>query len=75
MVLSFKAAVGNVTYVPDEDCIVWHLKQFYGNREYMMRAQFNLPSITSEVGSALSPARAALTFKRFRARVCPSPSR
>ena len=46
---SFKAAVGTVTYVPDEDCVVWNLKQFYGNREYMMRAHFNLPSVSSEV--------------------------
>lgn len=45
---SFKASVGNVTYVPDEDCIVWHIKQFYGSREYLMRAQFSLPSITAE---------------------------
>ena len=45
---SFKASVGNVTYVPDEDCIVWHIKQFHGSREYLMRAQFSLPSITAD---------------------------
>eukprot|EP00501_MAST-03F_sp_TOSAG23-6_P001342 GSMAST32.ASY1.ANO1.1391.1 assembled CDS len=42
---SFKASVGTVTYVPDQDCIVWSIKQFYGSREYLMRAHFGLPSI------------------------------
>eukprot|EP00938_MAST-03A_sp_MAST-3A-sp1_P000603 g603.t1 len=48
----FKASVGTVTYVPDRDCIVWSIKQFYGGREYLMRAHFGLPSIksTSEEG-------------------------
>lgn len=52
---SFKAAVGTVVYMPDEDAIVWNLKQFYGNREYMMRAQFNLPSISSEEVTSVKP--------------------
>ncbi|MDC3321193.1 hypothetical protein OAV88_01185 [bacterium] len=43
----FKASVGTVTYVPDRDCIVWSIKQFYGGREYLMRAHFGLPSIKS----------------------------
>lgn len=44
----FKASVGTVTYVPDRDCIVWSIKQFYGGREYLMRAHFGLPSIKSK---------------------------
>ena len=44
----FKASVGNVTYVPDRDCIVWSIKQFYGGREFLMRAHFGLPSIKSK---------------------------
>lgn len=43
----FKAIVGTVTYVPDQDCIIWGIKQFYGGREYLMRARFGLPSIKS----------------------------
>jgi AP-1 complex subunit mu len=43
---SFKAAIGTVTYVPDKDAIVWSIKQFYGAREYLMRAHFGLPSTT-----------------------------
>merc|ERR1719460_3519797 len=45
---SFKSAVGNVTYLPDKDAIVWNIKQFNGAREYLMRAHFGLPSVSSE---------------------------
>lgn len=41
---SFKASIGTVTYMPDKDAVVWTIKQFYGVREYMMRAHFGLPS-------------------------------
>lgn len=42
---SFKSSVGNVTYLPDKDAVVWTIKQFHGGREYLMRAHFGLPSI------------------------------
>jgi len=45
---SFKASIGSVTYLPDKDAIVWSIKQFHGQREYLMRAHFGLPSIASE---------------------------
>jgi len=45
---SFKASIGSVTYFPDRDAIVWTIKQFAGNKEYLMRAHFGLPSIASE---------------------------
>lgn len=45
---SFKCSVGNVTYLPDRDVIVWNIKQFHGSREYIMRAHFGLPSISSD---------------------------
>jgi len=44
---SFKSSVGNVTYLPDKDSIVWNIKQFHGGREYLMRAHFGLPSISA----------------------------
>mmetsp|Transcript_26974 Transcript_26974/g.77799 ORF Transcript_26974/g.77799 Transcript_26974/m.77799 type:complete len:462 (+) Transcript_26974:31-1416(+) len=44
---SFKSSVGNVTYLPDRDCVVWTIKQFHGGREYLMRAHFGLPSISA----------------------------
>jgi AP-1 complex subunit mu len=42
---SFKSSIGSVTYVPDQDAIVWTIKQFNGSREYLMRAHFGLPSV------------------------------
>ena len=45
---SFKSSVGNVTYLPDKDTVVWTIKQFHGGREYLMRAHFGLPSISRE---------------------------
>lgn len=44
---SFKSSVGSVTYLPDQDAIVWTIKQFHGGREYLMRAHFGLPSISA----------------------------
>ena len=44
---SFKSSVGTVSYQPDQDAIVWSIKLFHGGREYLMRAHFGLPSITS----------------------------
>lgn len=44
---SFKSSVGNVTYLPDKDVVVWNIKQFHGGREYLMRAHFGLPSISA----------------------------
>mmetsp|Transcript_180 Transcript_180/g.367 ORF Transcript_180/g.367 Transcript_180/m.367 type:complete len:455 (-) Transcript_180:1800-3164(-) len=44
---SFKSSIGNVTYLPDKDAIVWNIKQFHGGREYLMRAHFGLPSISA----------------------------
>lgn len=32
----------------NQDAIVWSIKQFHGQREYLMRAHFGLPSISAE---------------------------
>jgi AP-1 complex subunit mu len=44
---SFKCSIGTVSYVPDQDALVWRIKQFHGGREYLMRAHFGLPSISA----------------------------
>ena len=44
---SFKSSMGTVTYLPDQDVVVWNIKQFHGGREYLMRAHFGLPSISA----------------------------
>lgn len=45
---SFKTTMGRVEYVPDRDAIIWRIKQFQGQKEFMMRAHFGLPSISGE---------------------------
>lgn len=45
---SFKCSIGTVTYVPDQDAVIWTIKQFGGTREYLMRAHFGLPSVDME---------------------------
>jgi len=45
---AFKTSIGKVDYVPDKDVFIWKIKQFQGQKEYLMRASFGLPSITSD---------------------------
>mmetsp|Transcript_6604 Transcript_6604/g.10901 ORF Transcript_6604/g.10901 Transcript_6604/m.10901 type:complete len:427 (-) Transcript_6604:268-1548(-) len=49
---SFKTSVGKVEYTPEESCFKWKIKQFPGQKQYMMRAHFGLPSIQSEESEA-----------------------
>lgn len=44
----FKCSIGYCSYEPQNDCALWTIKQFPGNREFMMRASFELPSIRDE---------------------------
>lgn len=63
---SFKANIGTVTYVPDKDAIVWSIKQFYGSREYLMRAHFGLPSTAdSDDLSWKKPAKVSFEIPYF----------
>lgn len=48
---SFKASIGNVTYYPDKNVVVWAIKQFGGGKEFRMRAHFGLPSVQAEEGT------------------------
>ena len=45
---SFKTSIGKVEYVPEKNAIVWKIKQFQGQKEFIMRAHFGLPSVSSE---------------------------
>lgn len=45
---SFKANVGTVKYVPDQNCMIWSIKQFPGRKEFLMRASFGFPSVEAE---------------------------
>ncbi|CDU20470.1 hypothetical protein YYC_01259 [Plasmodium yoelii 17X] len=43
----FQTYIGTVKYYPDKDILLWKIKQFQGQKEYIMNAQFGLPSIVS----------------------------
>lgn len=45
---TFKTSTGRVDYVPDRDVIIWRIKQFAGQQEYLMRAHFGLPSVEND---------------------------
>ena len=59
----FKSNVGTVKYVPDQNAMVWCIKQFPGRKEYMMRAQFGFPSIESEERQKYSRVPIQLKFE------------
>ena len=44
----FKTSIGNVEWQPDKASIIWKIKNFPGERKYLMRAHFGLPSIEAE---------------------------
>ncbi|CAJ0927662.1 unnamed protein product, partial [Mesorhabditis belari] len=44
----FKTSIGSVKYAPELNAFVWTIRSFPGGREYLMRAHFLLPSISSE---------------------------
>ncbi|CAA3020530.1 AP-1 complex subunit mu-2 [Olea europaea subsp. europaea] len=40
--------MGSASYAPENDALILKVKSFPGGKEYMLRAEFRLPSITSE---------------------------
>jgi len=44
----FKTTQGTVEYKPEQDAVIWRIKQFQGGREFRMRAHFGLPSVRDE---------------------------
>ncbi|CEF67920.1 AP-47 [Strongyloides ratti] len=44
----FKTTVGSVRYAPEHSAFIWTIRSFPGGREYLMRAHFSLPSISSD---------------------------
>jgi AP-1 complex subunit mu len=45
---SFKCASGTARYAPERDCIIWTIKQFAGQKEFVLRAHFGLPSVQAD---------------------------
>jgi len=59
----FKTNVGTVEYVPENCEIHWHIKQFQGQKEYMMRAHFGLPSVEVDQEEASRKAPIKVNFE------------
>lgn len=48
---AFRTSVGSVLYLPDINCVKWVIKQFPGDKEFLMRASFGLPTISTSGSS------------------------
>ncbi|CBZ51127.1 hypothetical protein NCLIV_042020 [Neospora caninum Liverpool] len=48
----FKTSIGTVKYLPEKDMMVWFIKQFQGQRDFVMTATFGLPSVGVETRDA-----------------------
>lgn len=60
----FKANLGSAKYVPEQDCIVWSIKQFPGQKEFLLRAHFGLPSIgAADSGPPVNAMKKPITVK------------
>ena len=44
----FRTNTGSVHYAPEKSAIVWKIKQFGGNKEFLMRAELGLPSVKGD---------------------------
>ncbi|XP_023924267.1 AP-1 complex subunit mu-2 [Quercus suber] len=45
---NIRTSMGSATYAPENDALIWKIKSFPGNKEYMLRAEFSFPSVTAE---------------------------
>ncbi|KAJ6313418.1 hypothetical protein OIU77_014844 [Salix suchowensis] len=45
---NIRTSMGSASYAPENDALLWKIKSFPGGKEYMLRAEFSLPSITAE---------------------------
>jgi len=49
---NFKTSIGSVKYLPGKDAMLWSIKQFAGQKDFIMTATFGLPSVASETRDA-----------------------
>ncbi|KAI8014246.1 AP-1 complex subunit mu-2 [Camellia lanceoleosa] len=43
-----RTSLGSASYALEKDALIWKIKSFPGGKEYMLRAEYTLPNITSE---------------------------
>jgi len=61
----FKAAIGTTRYAPEENGLIWSIKNFPGGKEYMLRAQFKLPSVISAESEGRRPIKVRFEIPYF----------
>eukprot|EP01066_Platyproteum_vivax_P013100 Platyproteum_vivax@DN5957_c0_g1_i1.p1 len=60
----FKTSIGSVKYLPEKDAMVWTIKQFPGQKDFMMTASFGLPSLTTrEIRESYSKTPISVKFE------------
>ena len=47
-----RVSLGSAEYCPEEEAMVWTIKNFPGGKQVMLKAEFSLPSVSSEEPSA-----------------------
>ncbi len=58
-----KAAIGNVTYPPEQEAMLWKIKTVPGGKEVSMRAKFNLPSVAAALDDDTGRKKPPITVK------------
>lgn len=61
----FKTTIGSVKYVPEDNAIVWSIKQFPGGKDFLMRAHFGLPSVEAEEDEGRPPIKVKFEIPYF----------
>ncbi|PWA82344.1 AP-1 complex subunit mu-1 [Artemisia annua] len=46
-----RTSMGSASYAPEQDSLIWRIKTFPGDKEYMLGAEFSLPSVAQEDAS------------------------
>jgi AP-1 complex subunit mu len=58
-----KSNFGMVKYQPENECLVWSMKQFPGSKEYMCKCSYTLPSVRASDPTALSKKPVSVKFE------------
>ncbi|KAK1443411.1 clathrin adaptor [Babesia gibsoni] len=45
---AFNCPIGTAKYLPDHEAIIWSVKEFQGEKEYVLYASFGLPSVSDD---------------------------
>mmetsp|Transcript_12504 Transcript_12504/g.17051 ORF Transcript_12504/g.17051 Transcript_12504/m.17051 type:complete len:190 (+) Transcript_12504:59-628(+) len=58
-----RTSMGQASYAPEQEALVWKMKQLPGGKEYLLRAKFSLPTVTADEQIAGKRAPIRVTFE------------